>query len=407
MRNGTFRGVATAGMAVMMVALALAGCAQGAAHGATATPSTDARATTAAPAALAWRAVALPPGVELASETSGASYVISPVDGRDAWLCAPLAAGGFAIWSTGDAGANWRRVGTLALSMPEPPMCTLVADQMDPRTLGAVLMYGSGEAGTLHSVSALSGDGGASWHAVPGDTQLAEVATTGGTTYAIVRNITGGTAGAGGGPPGIAISADGLRTWRDARPSGLAANDSFFQFWLNPATREMLAASGANTLWRSGDGGASWTRLHTPDMQVTLGVWLAAARQWRLCGGAQTPALTILCSVDLGATWTPQPALTATLQCASCGKWGAPVNDTQPCPPSAIAADGALLADCPTNGSAPGSGETTLWRLAPGAAAWATLGITPGPWLIAAASGPLWCWDTQHATLAVTPASGL
>jgi hypothetical protein len=73
--------------------------------------------------------------------------------------------------------------------------------------------------------------------------------------------------------------------------------------------------------------------------------------------------------------------------------------------PTTIAADGSLLADCPTSGTAPswaGSAAFTLYRLAPGAISWATLGAVPGPWLALSATGQLWCWSAQEGRLSVT-----
>ena len=49
---------------------------------------------------LSWRQVALPNGVHLDS----AGFAASPVNGQEAWICAPQTAHSFAIWVTMDAG---------------------------------------------------------------------------------------------------------------------------------------------------------------------------------------------------------------------------------------------------------------------------------------------------------------
>ena len=387
---------------IIVIALVLVGCAgvppasrssRGAISSATPWPT------------VAWRAVTPPQGIALASfvhQPGGATFAISPADGHDAWLCAPTTPGSFAIWATADAGATWRQVGTLAPSTPMPPSCTLTPDNLDPSTLAAVLSWGAGADGTLRAASWLSNDDGASWHAVPGHTLAVELATHAGITYSILHDS---APGSGNTASGIAYSTDGLRTWRITGPIGLMASDSLLQFWLSPTGRDLLAASYDNTLWHSGDGGATWARVTTPAMQISLGMWIASPPHWLLCGFTQT-AFEISCSADFGTTWTPHPELANTYTCASCGKWGAPSGGTDHCVTVSIAPDSALLAACPPNGTVPGPANFALYRLAPGSAAWTMLGAAPGPWLTAPATGPLWCWNANTGMLVTTAMPG-
>lgn len=384
----------------LMVSLTVAGCADApaAAHsnrvvGSTVTPWP----------ALAWQTVTLPPSIELASfahQPGGAQFAISPADGHDAWLCASSTTpGSFAIWATTDAGVTWRQVGTLAPSTPMPPSCALQPDDLDPAMLAAVISWGAGADGTLRAASWLSSNGGATWHALPGEVQSQAISSRNGVTYAILNDTSAGLIARPG--QSIAISTDGLRTWRRVRPSGITPGDIIFQLWVSPTTPEILVATEDNTLWHSADNGATWTHASTPAMQITFGAWIAAPPHWLLCGFLETPP-QIPCSADVGATWTEYPQLTNTYTCASCGKWGAPSGGTDHCFTGVIAPDGALLFACAPNGTVPDSTNFALYRLAPGSSTWTVLGAAPGPWLTAPTVGPLWCWNAQFGTLVTT-----
>ena len=396
-------------LAAIIGLLALAGCdatgraTPSAAH-ATATTTTatgQPRPTIISGQALTWRQVALPSGVDL---TSGASYAISPVDGNIAWLCAPASASDFAFWTTSDAGSTWRQVSTLAPATAQPARsCTLVADQADAHTLVVVFSWGSGADSSLRSMSYISVDGGVHWQALPGDIQTMEVATAGATTYAILTDTAASPTAQ---QSGLVASGDGLRSWHAIRPGSLG-QDSFYHFWLDPASGTLLAATYQHTLWRTADMGASWSQVSTPDRQTPLGAWLPRQARFQVCNWSVPPDVDIRCSTDLGANWRAVPTLTYTLQCATCNKGGTALSDTEPCFPDAIASDGSLLADCPTSGTvhnlgAPDALPSTVYRLPLGASAWVSLGATPGRWLSVPATGPIWSLNAQLGQLAVT-----
>lgn len=387
------RGGSWIGLAVLT--LLLAGCGVVAANPGGGPVS--GHATPTAVPALAWRQATLPAGFD----PQHWGQAVSPVDGRDAWLCAPGQGDDFTIWATHDTAVTWAPVGSIVVATPEPGSCTLVADQGSVSALVAGIMWGSGEAGTLRSMSLISADSGVHWRALPGEMQVMEVGSVPGKTYAILHDTAAAAPAAQ--QSGLMVSVDGLHTWRAIRPATLPANDALFQFWLGPAVGDLAAATVQNTLWHSDDAGASWSRLSTPDRQTSLGAWLPRVGQWLFCAGEGTP-VQLTCSTDLGKSWQQKPTFSSTLHCASCGKNGAPYSVTQPCLPSEIAADGSLLADCPATNSAPtwaGSAEFTLYRLAPNALAWITLGAAPAQWLTLSASGKLWCWDPQGGRLFV------
>lgn len=382
-------------LGLAVVALRLAGC--GVVSTSVGRKSAPVSATPTATPALAWHQAALPSGFD----PQHWGLAKSPVDGHDLWLCAPAQRDDFTIWASHDAAATWAPVGSIIVTTSEQGMCTLVADQGSASALVAVVTWGSGEAGTLRSTSLISSDSGAHWRTLAGEMQLMEVGSEAATTYAILHDATDPAAL----PSGLVVSVDGLRTWQAINPPNLPVNDSIFQFWLGPAPGELVAASIQNTLWRSDDAGTSWTRLPTPNMQTGLGAWVAGMGNWLFCGWSGTPPqMTITCSADQGKSWQQEPTFSTTQQCASCGKGKSPYTSTQPCIPSAISADGSLLADCPTNGATTTWGDTvpyTLYRLAPNATAWTTLGTAPAAWLTLTATGQLWCWDAQGGRLFV------
>ncbi len=386
------------GMGLVAIALLLASCGVTSpdAGRVSARGGAPAAATPSKTMALAWRQVTFPSGFDLQSWR----LAESPVDGRDLWLCAPTQGDDFTIWASRDAGVTWASVGRITAATPEPASCALVADQGSATSLAAVITWGSGEAGTLRSISELSADGGADWYALQGDMQLQVLATMKGRTYAILHD----TANAATPGPGLVMSVDGLRTWQAINPPGKSAQDSIFQFWLGPSAGDLAAASIQDTLWHSENAGASWTQLPTPDAQTSLGAWLPQMGHWLFCSHPGTPPnMTLTCSGDQGKSWQQEPTFADTLQCASCGKGGAPYSDMQVCIPTAIATDGSLLAGCPLSGTDDVEGATqfALYRLAPNATAWTMLGAAPGGFTLLA-SGQLWSLDGQGGKLFVT-----
>ena len=379
---------------LFIVAVLVAGCGVSTAHGVGAarqaahSPAPSTTPTPASLPALAWRTRTLPSGYT--------GWAISPADGRRLWACVPVQGSdsNFTIWASRDEAATWARMSELAPAVPEPTSsCELVPDQGSATALAAVISWGSGEAGTLRSLTMLSLDSGAHWRRLPGDLQTLQLASASGKTYAIFNNTdeTAETAPSTQ-SDGLVVSADGLRTWRVERPAQITDRAPFFQFWLGASANDLLAAAYENTLWRSTDGGAHWSRIPTPNQQTDLAAWLPQAGKWMFCGWVTA---NVQCSDDLGASWRQEPALSATISCASCGKGGAPYADTQPCYANAITGDGSLLAWCL---------DGTLHRLAPGAQTWAQYRGAPGE----SAHGPplvigdeVWLFGATPGTLLV------
>jgi hypothetical protein len=328
---------------------------------------------------LAWQKRSLP--------DSNAAWTISPIDGQHEWACAPIPGtfSGFTVWESQDGAVTWSKVGGFSPKTPEAPTsCGLNADQRSLSTLVAEVSWGAGADNTLRSLSLISTDSGATWRQLPGDVAISNESTIGDKIFAILddtaHNMSEGTIQ-------LVVSADGMRTWRLLRPALLSSSDGFFNFQIGPTPNEIIGETYRNTLWRSTDSGANWTRIPTPDQQTDLALWLAQSNRWMFCGWAGGALLATACSTDLGKTWPQKPMLNATLSCANCGKGGTPYTTTQSCFPSAITSDGALVAFCI---------DSTVHLLAPNAQQWATLGTAPLPGPALLVGNQLWCFDPQE-----------
>lgn len=349
--------------------------------------------------ALSWRQVALPKGVQL----DNAGFAASPVNGQDAWICAPQTARSFAIWVTMDAGTSWNLAATLSPQTPQnPSLCDLVPDQDNAHALAVVFTWGSGEADTLDSMSYFSTDDGSHWRRVPGNLRVEEVASLPGETYAILGSDASQPTSP---PPGLVVSTDDLQSWQAIQAEGLSSID-IAHFWLTPTTGQLLAGTFDSAIWLVDDGGTRWT-LGRPveiDMQTAIGAWLASQGRWLICGWPSGEATQLKCSRDLGATWQSEPAIVSTLLCEDCGK-GAPATTTNACAPSVIAPDGSLFAICLPADVQPGQSAFLTYRLPPGASVWDSLGAAPGATMIATAARYLWCLNAASSSDSVSTLS--
>jgi photosystem II stability/assembly factor-like uncharacterized protein len=83
--------------------------------------------------------------------------------------------------------------------------------------------------------------------------------------------------GNGDGPPGwggvVARSVDGGRTWQEAQMPG-RANSTVWCFGVHPADAELVyAASVSGQVYRSSDGGASWSKLEREFGEIRALAW--------------------------------------------------------------------------------------------------------------------------------------
>lgn len=341
---------------------------------------------------LDWRKVTTP--VDLSH--GGASMDVSPVNGRNAWICAPASASGsgrFAIWRTQDAGAKWRQISALAPVAPQPISgCSVNADQN--AATGVVVWFvtanpnspGPSSEGALAYYSA---DGGADWTAMPQNWWIKQIATSGGVTYALVTDLAHDASGSA-----MYASSDNLQTWHAINPTSQAMEQNT-QFWAAKDSGEMLfSLNYANQIYHSTDYGLHWTQALTqanPSVSVQLATWRGQSAGWLVCGvPSNGPATQTLCSANLGKTWTARKNPLSASGCSMCATQG----KSGRCASSAIAADGALYALCGDHQSP--NAPMTMWvlyRLPLDSSTWEPIGQAPDTYITMTQTGQVWCTD--------------
>jgi hypothetical protein len=345
-------------------------------------------------------------------------------DGDTAYACTLMGASTFAVWVTTDRSAHWTRASALPRSPTGPAgsqaQCALAVDTSNPRTVVASVSWQMPRQDQPSGRVAVyvTADGGGSWRNVGAGGPLApgRLATYRGTTYAVDT---------GAWPPGTAsglwASSDALRTWRRVDGAVRADGNVVMGFWLDPDSGAILAqawtlAGDPAPLWATRDGGARWTRLASriPSQLAVRAV--GPGGPWHICDLSQAISGQVVgpnrltCSVDGGQTWMPAPTLNVTQVCHKCLTGGVPVNQVAPMTLVGIATDGAVLslAATPPAGATPPPVEAdtsarTLYRLAPGATTWRSLGVVPagGMLYLPAASGAI-LWVIQEGFVTFT-----
>lgn len=364
------RGAPIAGV---LLALLLTGCGQTIAPNQTLSgqssthygpPPTAAPTYTAAPARpLQWQARSLP------APLTDAAFGISSANDGSAWACAPQGSSAH-VWITRDGARHWQRVSDVTVSGPVDG-CSVVADDVNPAV--AVVQtfqhpHGCCALPDIPYPMAGTHDGGKTWTQVNGPYKaMSHLASYHGISYAVFHAP---FADASPGSFAFAASHDGLRTWKLV-DSALASDQSnpidaraVQDFWLNPATGELLIHSRTSWIWSdmfeaSSDGGATWHDLHAPIADVFVVRAPYTTGPWEICGLRTSSSSMhpdwpkpLICTLNSGKTWTNRDSI------------GAQDNST-----FALANDGYALA----------SDLAGLYRSAPGASRWDSLGGPPAP----------------------------
>jgi hypothetical protein len=352
-------------------------------------------------ATIPWRKVVLPASVDVQQHSTG--FAISPADGHMAWICALSGTDRFANWATSDAGTSWQQVSTLVPATQEnPTWCVLTADVNDAQALTAAFWWGCGACGTLAQVDYYSIDGGTHWFKLV--SVLRQVARGRSQTYAIVMDFSP-TSGPDGFPQLVA-SPDALHSWHAITPGDAGARDGVVVFAVAPQTDEVLAATQDDALWRSTNGGGTWSRLALTRVAQSPQddglYWLGGQGGWMICSTGFDATYAYWCSLDLGQTWRAIHVPTYTVMCLTCGKGFPVAGQVTACYWSGPTQDRAFFATCPTTvptGIEPYQGTYTVYALALGASQWQAVGAAPSQWLTLAGQGMLWCWDASHPAL--------
>lgn len=211
------------------------------------------------------------------------------VDAQHGWL-----AGAGGVWATADGGASWHQ--------------QAAADEAyyQVAALDAQHVWVGGEHGLLHTA-----DGGAHWERTLADQgatlRLSIVAP--GQGYVVVADSAGARAGR------LLTTEDAGATWH-ARPTPTPVQALCFE------SRARGWISEGTAVWRTDDGGASWTTVFTMPTAAAAGGGPAPGFRAELaCGGDgvvwalfETPGgmsqvgWALYRTPDAGATWTPLAA---------------------------------------------------------------------------------------------------
>lgn len=364
-----------AGLTTLALALALllSACGGGKTNGALQRSSAPKATPTVAIPQLSWRKITTP--IDLTH--GGVSMGVSPVNGRDAWICGDGAsAGQFLIWRTQDAGATWSQVSSLSPVAPPPTAvstaCSVIPDQNVATSVAIWLPTANPSATPGPTSSALayySSDGGITWTQMPHNWWIDQVATSGATTYALVNDLGHQS------DVNVFASSDRFTTWRAVNPTAQEWAQNPPILWVAPDSSDaLLSTNYQNQLFHSTDGGQTWTQTIAQSDQAAgaqLAVWRGQNGGWLICG---EPARQALCSADLGKTWTARPD-TGEASCAPVG----------------LTSDGSLYDVCPAVGAYGSAEPYTLMRLSLGASAWTAVGRAPDKYITVTQSGQIWC----------------
>jgi photosystem II stability/assembly factor-like uncharacterized protein len=306
---------------------------------------------------------------------------VAPSDGAVAYACLAPASdqssdpiGRPLVWLTRDHAQSWSQMASIPANHLNNG-CILYVDQRDPAIVVALLTWtprGAGGGPDIRdSTNYVSFNSGATWRTLT-DAQpfeMGRTATVNGTTYAMRGVLTGDAV-----HTGLWVSHDAMSSWRLIDPPGQTSDAAFF--WLSPFSAALLVQYGepdeVQSLWSSPDGGAHWSQLTLPDLYAFaaysvgyLAMAPGAGKLWMICSdtiavsGSAIGGDPLVCSRDGGKTWTRLPALTVAPNATDGPQYVERVG--------ALGSDGALLA------LAAGG----LYRLAPGAQQWQSLGVVP------------------------------
>jgi photosystem II stability/assembly factor-like uncharacterized protein len=347
-------------------------------------------------APLVWQPITMPKGFRAnqidpgePELTSADALAVAPSDGRTAYACQQPnqpAATQTLFWSSHDGGSSWA-----SSTLPQVTgWCSLIVDEVNPRDV--LLGISPSETHVTAAFYFRSTDGGDTWQRIHSldASSITQFASYGATVYA----FHGAADFSGSQAPPLQASSDGMATWHTIDS---AIQNDVSVFWLNPFNGELLAGSSivstqgvegmplpSVTIWRSGDGGANWSKLPTPVGYTVLVQAPQPNSPWNICLGDDW-AGTLYCGDDSGQRWIARPALSAKI-----------IFDPLY---TALASDGSILA----LSEIPNSTGYQLYRLPPGASHWLDIGPLPEITLLytPVAGGRGMLWSTPENTFTI------
>ena len=333
---------------------------------------------------LSWSHVVFP--------TNAASFALTAVDENTLYSCVPQAGGSgpsVEFWASRDRGVTWMHISDLPTR--QGGGCTVVPDVLAVGTAIVDLEWYAPGASPISpsQLTFATTDGGRSWVQFTSAFDYLQLATFRGTTYAIRKDNPSADTG-----DQLVASTDGLRSWHTVDQTMQRVHALPHAFWLNPVNGSLLAyafsvnAEGANltrSLWVSADGGGTWRRISSPgnSMSFLAVQWPTNTDPWHICASDQNitappdqQSNQLACTLDGGNTWSGRPALNIALTCETCIK-GHPYTPITTLTLVGFTPDGSLLATAVDRFDIDGTGHMSLFRLAPDATRWESLGEFP------------------------------
>jgi hypothetical protein len=345
------------------------------------------------PTPLSWHEVQLP--AEFTAPQTYSSIGVAP-GGQLAYACTVAAKTGSTlarIWTTRDAGQNWRFTNKM-VSSHALSRCNVLADSLDPTVAVAILAWivPGAPPSSQEEEDYATFDGGASWRQLDSGYRLGQLATIQGTTFAL-RGAETTTPGQYQ-PARLSLSEDRMRTWSDADDRIVAAGQHVVAFWVHPVVGDLMMRTDTGGLWVR-DPSARWSQLPAPKLDSAVSRTFSLG-PGTICGhtspaGSGAQANRYSCSADGGRTWEQRSVLAPAFSCSTCA------------PPEArligIGFDGALLAqdaeDVARSGATTGS---AIYRLTAGGGQWESLGRAPASALLVPGEVPDLLWAFSGGT---------
>jgi hypothetical protein len=392
------------GLVVMLGLIALLATACGASSSAKTMPASTATRAPSAPTPLSWTAATYPPGFHLPGASNETRIAIASADTAYAITDTGAPDTPLNVYVTHDRAAHWTRAATLPILLRDASAWAPVADANDPNVVTARIFLMAGGQSNF-----VAYDGGMTWAAIKTYLTPSSFATAQGKTYGVVdfNYPHSGVPNEGTQDwPRLAVSADRMRSWQPLS----SADQRITDFWLQPATGTLVAqaqgypnptglpcqaslpSSKAPCWEQSADSGRNWRVFSGAPTGGGVFQASGSTHLWRLCAmisrTRQQPD-QVNCTFDGGATWSQRAGIDP-----APGHDGAYVSTTILL---GLTADNALLA-LDANPYATPARPVTVYRLAPNATQWQSLGSAPEDgvyYLDAPTPGALWSFPAS------------
>lgn len=233
--------------------------------------------------------------INLGANTAGLGITsISAISNQIAWIsAAPDVSDLGGVWKTTDGGLTWIQQTTALFNNPVESYTSFVHFWDASNGVSG----GDTENGTFEIYT--TSDGGNNWNRVIGSNIPASLA--GETGYVGVTSVVGNTFWFGTSAGRIFKSMDKGLSWT-VTDSVVSTDFSLDRFSFSDANKGILMVEGTQKLYKTTDGGATWTPITTPDFYKTVIAYIPGT-SIVIAGAAANPFGSSY-STDNGLTWT-------------------------------------------------------------------------------------------------------